>query len=92
MGNKIWEITVKTLIETDETNDDPGHWSVGALMEEIHNRGQEGRVEVTSTQMLLVPAVDAVESEKRSYRCGHCGKNGHAASRCPVAPKAADHG
>jgi hypothetical protein len=71
---KTWSISIDGVIVTADPNDDPAQWAHRIILE-------------TLMPPLIVKSeeINAVDNGKRNYRCGLCGRNGHAKSHCPKA-------
>ena len=82
MKPAIWKLNITTHVVTDGPNDDPNLWGVEAIGEVLDNKPMALGLTWSATRLV---AMDEEEEEPkaRRYTCGRCGRNGHAAVKCP---------
>jgi hypothetical protein len=71
---KTWSISIEGVIVTADPNDDPALWATRIILDTL-----------APPVIVKSEEINAVDSDRRKYRCGLCGRNGHAKSHCPKA-------
>lgn len=81
---KIWKIVITTYVATEDPNDDPNNWGSQAIVDTLQPafNGLAAAIAWEAKELVDVEATEDAPSRRR-YTCGKCGRNGHAASRCP---------